>query len=118
MTRTGSSRRTSRKHGSNARLTAQPMHRARFTQIREPTALANRQYPDQNTIGRRQSGQFGLGTATSRPAAAYATASSRQAHTMGTVDLFSTNDPPGAHTPGGSTVFSAAYLDARTIDPP
>lgn len=71
MTFTGSSRRGSRKAGSSAWLTAQLRHLARRTQIRGlPRRRTYRGYPGQKIIRRRQDGQRGRGTSTSRPAAA------------------------------------------------
>jgi hypothetical protein len=69
-TRAWSSRRTSANDGSSAWLTRHPWHFARLTQHRGALALMNRQYPGQKTIGRLQVGHLGLGTSTSRPAAA------------------------------------------------
>ena len=61
------------------------MHLARLTQQRHAASRVKRQYPDQKIIGRLHVGHLSLGTSTSRPAAVYASAPSRQAHTMVTV---------------------------------
>jgi hypothetical protein len=79
------------------------MHLARLSQQRHPVQ-EKRQYPDQKIIDRLHVGHLGLGTLTSCPAAAYVSASSRQAHTMVTVGaLISIHRPSGGASPSRVT---------------
>jgi hypothetical protein len=86
ITDAGSSRWRSRNAGSSAWVTLQLRHLARRTQIRTlvPWRRTNRRYPDQKISSPWQDGHRGRGTASTWPAAAYASTPSGQFHTMPT----------------------------------